>query len=38
MWIERKALAQEIPAIATLDTRLLCELLASLGPRGDRGA
>ncbi|MBK7292641.1 MAG: phenylalanine--tRNA ligase subunit beta [Holophagaceae bacterium] len=31
MWIERKALAQEIPAAAALDTRQLCELLASLG-------
>ncbi len=31
MWIERKALAQEIPAVAGLDTRQLCELLASLG-------
>jgi len=31
MWIERKALAQEIPAAAGLDTRQLCELLASLG-------
>jgi phenylalanyl-tRNA synthetase beta chain len=31
MWIERKALAQEIPAVAGLDTRQLGELLASLG-------
>jgi phenylalanyl-tRNA synthetase beta chain len=31
MWIERKALAQEIPAAAELETRQLCELLASLG-------
>lgn len=31
MWIERKALAAEIPAAAGLDTRQLCELLASLG-------
>lgn len=31
MWIERKVLAQEIPAVADLDTRQLCELLASLG-------
>jgi phenylalanyl-tRNA synthetase beta chain len=31
MWIERKALAQEIPAASGLDTRQLCELLASLG-------
>ncbi len=31
MWIERKVLAQEIPAVAELDTRQLCELLASLG-------
>lgn len=31
MWIERKALAAEIPAAAALDTRQLCELLASLG-------
>ena len=31
MWIERKALAQEIPAAAGLDSRQLCELLASLG-------
>lgn len=31
MWIERKALAREIPAVAGLDTRQLCELLASLG-------
>ncbi|MFN7958636.1 MAG: phenylalanine--tRNA ligase subunit beta [Holophagaceae bacterium] len=31
MWIERKALAQEIPAAAGLETRQLCELLASLG-------
>lgn len=31
MWIERKALAAEIPAAADLDTRQLCELLASLG-------
>jgi phenylalanyl-tRNA synthetase beta chain len=31
MWIERKALAQEIPAVAGLDTRQLCEVLASLG-------
>ena len=31
MWIERRALAQEIPAAAGLDTRQLCEMLASLG-------
>ncbi|WLT31535.1 phenylalanine--tRNA ligase subunit beta [Geothrix sp. PMB-07] len=31
MWIERKVLAQEIPAVAEMDTRQLCELLASLG-------
>jgi phenylalanyl-tRNA synthetase beta chain len=31
MWIERKALAAEIPAVAALDTRQLCELLAALG-------
>jgi phenylalanyl-tRNA synthetase beta chain len=31
MWIERSALAQEIPAAAELATRQLCELLASLG-------
>ena len=31
MWIERKVLAQEIPAAEGLDTRQLCELLASLG-------
>ena len=31
MWIERTALALEIPAAATLDTRQLCEWLASLG-------
>ena len=31
MWIERKALAQDIPAVAGLETRQLCELLASLG-------
>jgi phenylalanyl-tRNA synthetase beta chain len=31
MWIERKALAAEIPAAAGLDTHQLCELLASLG-------
>ena len=31
MWIERKALALEIPAVAGIDTRELCELLASLG-------
>jgi len=31
MWIERKALAREIPAADPLDTRQLCELLASLG-------
>jgi len=31
MWIERKALAQEIPAVAALETRQLSELLASLG-------
>jgi len=31
MWIERKALAAEIPAAAALDTRQLCELLAALG-------
>jgi len=31
MWIERKALAAEVPAAAALDTRQLCELLAALG-------
>jgi phenylalanyl-tRNA synthetase beta chain len=31
MWIERKALAQELPAAGALETRKLCELLASLG-------
>ncbi|WP_306590887.1 phenylalanine--tRNA ligase subunit beta [Geothrix sp. 21YS21S-4] len=31
MWIERNALAAEVPAAATLETRQLCELLASLG-------
>jgi phenylalanyl-tRNA synthetase beta chain len=31
MWIERKALAQEVPAAAALGTRQLCELLAALG-------
>lgn len=31
MWIDRKALAAEIPAAAALDTRQLCELLASVG-------
>ncbi|MDP1833085.1 MAG: phenylalanine--tRNA ligase subunit beta [Geothrix sp.] len=31
MWIERKALAAEIPAAAGLDTRRLCETLAALG-------
>jgi len=31
MWIERKALAAEIPAAAELDTRELCEMLAALG-------
>ena len=31
MWIERKALVQEIPAAAGLDTRALSEALASLG-------
>ncbi|WP_243303130.1 phenylalanine--tRNA ligase subunit beta [Geothrix oryzisoli] len=31
MWIERKALAAEVPAAAGLDTRQLCELLAALG-------
>ena len=31
MWIERKILAEEIPAVAALDTRQLCELLAALG-------
>ena len=31
MWIERKALAQEIPAAVGLGTRRLCEMLASLG-------
>ncbi len=31
MWIERKALALEIPAVAGLETRELCEVLASLG-------
>jgi phenylalanyl-tRNA synthetase beta chain len=31
MWIERKALAQEVPAVAGLETRQLCEALAALG-------
>ena len=31
MWIERKVLAEEIPAAAGLDTRQLCEMLAALG-------
>ncbi len=31
MWIERKALALEIPTAAGLGTRQLCEMLASLG-------
>ena len=31
MWIERNALALELPAAAALETRELCELLASLG-------
>jgi phenylalanyl-tRNA synthetase beta chain len=31
MWIERKALAAEVPAAGTLDTRQLGELLASVG-------
>ena len=31
MWIDRQALAQEIPAVAAMETRQLCELLASLG-------
>ena len=31
MWIERKALVDEIPAAATLDARALSEVLASLG-------
>ena len=31
MWIERKALTQEIPAVSGLDARQLCEMLASLG-------
>jgi phenylalanyl-tRNA synthetase beta chain len=31
MWLERKALATEIPAVAGLDTRHLCETLAALG-------
>ncbi len=31
MWIERSALAQEVPAVAGLSTRQLCEMLASLG-------
>ncbi len=31
MWIERKALAAEVPAAASLETRQLCELLAALG-------
>jgi phenylalanyl-tRNA synthetase beta chain len=31
MWIERKALAAEVPAVADLDTRQLCEMLAALG-------
>ena len=31
MWIERKALAAEVPAVVGLETRQLCELLAALG-------
>lgn len=31
MWIERRALAAEVPAVADLDTRALSEALASLG-------
>jgi phenylalanyl-tRNA synthetase beta chain len=31
MWIERNALAAEVPAAATLDTRQLCELFAAVG-------
>ena len=31
MWIDRKALAIEIPAVAALETRPLCEMLAALG-------
>lgn len=31
MWLERKALAAEVPAVAALDTRQLCDLLAALG-------
>lgn len=31
MWIERKALAQELPATDGMTTRQLCEVLASLG-------
>lgn len=31
MWIERNVLAREIPAVAGMETRQLCELLASLG-------
>jgi phenylalanyl-tRNA synthetase beta chain len=31
MWIERTALAQEVPAVCGLSTRQLCETLASLG-------
>ena len=31
MWLERKALAVEVPAAAAMDARQLCELLASLG-------
>ena len=31
MWIERNTLALEIPAAGGLDTRQLCEMLASLG-------
>jgi len=31
MWIERKALALELPAVSGMDTRQLCEHLASLG-------
>lgn len=31
MWIERKALARELPGTEGLETRQLCELLAALG-------
>jgi len=31
MWIERKALAQEVPQAGALSTRQLCDLLAALG-------